>query len=112
MLGTIASNIAVFAGFCGSGAVYFGMPKRSSKDETADLNELAKSIVDEATSEDESEVPDEESADESGKNPAAVALGRLGGKKGGPARAKKLTKERRSEIAREAAQKRWRKDAD
>lgn len=36
------------------------------------------------------------------KNPAAVALGRLGGKKGGPARAAKLTAERRSEIARQA----------
>src|SRR5690349_14579510 len=38
------------------------------------------------------------------KNPAAVALGRLGGKKGGLARAKKLTKEQRQEIARKAAQ--------
>jgi hypothetical protein len=41
------------------------------------------------------------------KNPAAVALGRLGGKKGGKARAAKLSKERRSEIAREAALARW-----
>lgn len=41
------------------------------------------------------------------KNRAAVALGRLGGLKGGKARAKKLTPERRSEIAREAAKKRW-----
>lgn len=41
------------------------------------------------------------------KNPAAVALGRLGGKKGGPARAKKLSKKERSEIARKAAKKRW-----
>jgi hypothetical protein len=50
-------------------------------------------------------------ADESpgGKNPAAVALGRLGGKKGGPARAAKLTKEQRSESARKAAQARWKK---
>jgi len=36
------------------------------------------------------------------KNPAAVALGRLGGLKGGPARAAKLSAERRSEIARNA----------
>jgi hypothetical protein len=43
-----------------------------------------------------------------GKNPAAVALGRLGGLKGGPARARKLTKEQRSEIAKKAAQARWR----
>jgi hypothetical protein len=41
------------------------------------------------------------------KNPAAVALGRLGGKKGGPARAERLTPERRSAIARTAALSRW-----
>lgn len=44
-----------------------------------------------------------------GKNPAAVALGRLGGKKGGLARAKKLTAEQRREIAKKAAEARWRK---
>jgi len=44
---------------------------------------------------------------ETGKNPAAVALGKLGGPKGGPARAKALAPERRSEIARQAALKRW-----
>ena len=43
------------------------------------------------------------------KNPAAVALGRLGGLKGGKARAEKLSKKRRFEIAKEAAMKRWRK---
>lgn len=68
---------------------------------------LAKSIVDEATG----EAPANEEADD-GKNPAAVALGRLGGKKGGPARAKKLTKEQRSEIAKKAAQARWSKQDD
>lgn len=41
------------------------------------------------------------------KNPAAVALGRLGGKKGGKARAAKLSPERRAEIARKAANGRW-----
>jgi hypothetical protein len=41
------------------------------------------------------------------KNPAAVALGRKGGKKGGLARAAKLTPEERSEIARKAVQARW-----
>jgi hypothetical protein len=41
------------------------------------------------------------------KNPAAVALGRLGGLKGGRARAKKLTKKRRAEIALKAAKARW-----
>jgi hypothetical protein len=41
------------------------------------------------------------------KNPAAVALGRLGGLKGGKARAKKLPSEERREIARKAARERW-----
>ncbi len=41
------------------------------------------------------------------KNRAAVELGRLGGLKGGPARAAKLTPEQRSEIARKAARARW-----
>ena len=45
----------------------------------------------------------DDSADDDGKDPAAVALGRKGGK----ARAEKLSKERRSEIARQAASKRW-----
>jgi hypothetical protein len=43
------------------------------------------------------------------KNPAAVALGKLGGRKGGKARAEKLTPEQRSEIARKAAKARWAK---
>jgi methenyltetrahydromethanopterin cyclohydrolase len=41
------------------------------------------------------------------KNPAAVALGRLGGLKGGPARAKKLSPKKRKEIAQKAATTRW-----
>jgi hypothetical protein len=45
------------------------------------------------------------------KNPAAVALGRKGGKKGGPARAAKLTPEQRSQSARRAVQARWSKAA-
>jgi hypothetical protein len=43
------------------------------------------------------------------KNPAAVALGKLGGLKGGPARAAKLSKQRRREIARNAVLARWKK---
>jgi hypothetical protein len=43
------------------------------------------------------------------KDPAAVALGRKGGLKGGPARARKLTAEQRSESARKAVQARWEK---
>ena len=41
------------------------------------------------------------------KNPAAVALGRLGGLKGGKARAEKLSARRRSQIAKKAAEARW-----
>ncbi len=78
------------------------MPERSSKDKK-NANEIAKSIVDQVADDVE---PVEEPAKPE-KNPAAVALGRLGGKKGGPARAKKLSKERRSEIARKAAKVRW-----
>ena len=86
------------------------MPKRSSKKKRpTDPSQLAKQIVDEATSEEPQE--ETEPADD-GKNPAAVALGRLGGLKGGPARAKKLTKEQRSEIARKAAAIRWGKTSD
>ncbi|MHC4402324.1 MAG: hypothetical protein ACYTG0_21880 [Planctomycetota bacterium] len=82
------------------------MPKRSSKKKRPrDVNQLAKAIVDEATDE-TPETEDDTPADE-GKNPAAVALGRLGGKKGGKARAAKLTKKQRSEIARKAARARW-----
>ena len=46
-----------------------------------------------------------------GKNPNAVALGRLGGLKGGKARFAKLTPEQRKEIAQKAAQARWHKSA-
>jgi len=52
------------------------------------------------------EAPPEEP---SNKNPHAIALGKLGGKKGGLARAKNLTSERRKEIARKAAEARWKK---
>jgi len=79
------------------------MPKRSSKKKSRDINVLASQIVEEATREATSKPED------STKNPAAVALGRLGGLKGGKARAEKLTPEQRKEIARNAAQKRWSK---
>ena len=77
------------------------MPKRSSRPKHPDLNRLAASIVTEATSANpaEPEQPD--------KNPHAVALGRLGGLKGGQARKKRLSPERRREIARKAARARW-----
>ena len=69
------------------------MPKRSSKKAPRDVNVLAASIVEEAT--------------KAGKDPLAVELGRRGGLKGGPARAKRLTPEQRREIARRAARARW-----
>lgn len=52
---------------------------------------------------------DLEQAPSGGKNPHAVALGRLGGLKGGKARTDKLTPEQRKEIARRAANARWKK---
>lgn len=67
-----------------------------------DPNVKAKLIVDIATG----ETPDP-IKDLKGKNPAAVALGRLGGLKGGKARAKALSAKKRSEIAKKAAKKRW-----
>lgn len=67
-----------------------------------DLNQLAKFITDVATG-------DSEDSNKIEKNPVAVALGRLGGLKGGKARADKLTPERRKEIAAKAAAKRWQK---
>ena len=75
------------------------------KKRPTDLNLLAASIVEEATN--ENSTIEEPSTQEPVKNPHAVALGRLGGLKGGKARAKKLSKERLKEIAREAAKARW-----
>ena len=82
------------------------MAKRQKK-KRADLNELAKSIVDHTTDE---KLRDK--AIEEGKNPAAVMLGRLGGLKGGKARAESLSAEQRSEIARKAAKARWKATTD
>ena len=78
------------------------MPKRSSRKKQGpeDVNEIAFRVTQEAMGVE----PDEW---EDGKNPAAVALGRLGGLKGGKARAKKLSPEERSRIARNAARIRW-----
>ena len=84
------------------------MPKRSRK-KRPDVNELAADIVDQATDEEPEDEQAEEPEVDDGKNPAAVALGRLGGLKGGAARAKRLTKKQRSEAARKAALARWAK---
>ena len=68
------------------------MPKRSRTDPIL----LAKRVFDRI-----------EAREAPPKNPAAVALGKLGGPKGGPARAAALSPKRRSEIAKAAAEARW-----
>jgi len=65
-----------------------------------DIDQLAKLITDLSAKEKDDSTKVE-------KNQAAVALGRLGGLKGGKARAESLTPERRKEIAEKAARKRW-----
>lgn len=72
------------------------------KKRSRDLNILAAALVAEATGEAK---PEEKPK----KNPAAVELGRLGGLKGGKARAEKLTAKQRKEIAKKAAKARWTK---
>lgn len=84
------------------------MPKRASMKRPNDINWLAASIVEDATVEQWKPLVGKESK----KNPAAVALGRLGGPKGGKARAAKLSAFERREIARKAAQARWRKQRE
>ncbi|MEP6756813.1 MAG: hypothetical protein ABJA67_15010 [Chthonomonadales bacterium] len=82
------------------------MPTRSSKlHRPKDLNLLARQIVEESIGERLDGSP--LSNKDAGKNPNAVALGKLGGAKGGTARAAALSAERRVEIARAAAAKRW-----
>ena len=76
--------------------------KKRQPEQPKDHNVLAKNIVDTATDSDENV----------GKNPAAVLLGRLGGLKGGPARARKLSAKKRKEIARKAALVRWHKETN
>jgi len=75
------------------------MPERPRR--PRDPSQRAKLILEIATG--ESEEPKAPKT----KNPAAVELGRLGGAKGGKARAKKLTAKQRSEIAKKAARARW-----
>ena len=72
------------------------MPKRSSKD----LNQIAAGILAAVT---------EEAEKQPTKNPAAVALGRMGGLRGGKARAASLTPAKRAQIATKAAVARWKK---
>jgi hypothetical protein len=71
-----------------------------------DLNQWAKRMVDIATGEARDREPTPE---EQGKDPAAVARGRLGGAKGGKARAESLSSASRQLSARKAAEARWRR---
>jgi hypothetical protein len=71
-----------------------------------DFSQAAKLVVDIATGQVEDREPTPE---EQGKDPAAVALGRKGGLKGGKARADTMTPEQRAEAARKAAKARWAK---
>jgi hypothetical protein len=78
------------------------MRNRSRRREPEDINQIAARIVQEST-----EGPD--LSDEDTRKALARALGRLGGLKGGPARAAKLTKTQRHESASKAAKARWAK---
>lgn len=80
------------------------MPSRSNK--KRDFIAIARAVVEKSIGEQLDGAPLEEPA-ESSKNPHAVALGRLGGLKGGRARSSKLTPAERKSIARKAASARW-----
>ena len=81
------------------------MTKRKKTVHRQDINQLAASTVDAVTCE-----PASTDLAHLEKNPAAVALGRLGGQKGGKARAEKLSAAKRKAIASNAAKARWSKD--
>jgi hypothetical protein len=85
------------------------MPERSKKVRPRDPNQLAYQIVLESTGQAPKYEPGQEQQKpvDPYKNPAAVALGRLGGLKGGAARAAKLGPRKRSAIAAKAAKARW-----
>jgi hypothetical protein len=86
------------------------MPKRPST--PTDPNLFAKAVFDKLLAKyDPDSVPlsPPEPEPESNKNPAAVALGKLGGRKGGLARAANLSPKKRSQIAKKAALARWKK---
>ena len=82
------------------------MPNRSSNRKTSDPNVAAFRVMQHVIAMSEG-APPEIVNGLGGKNPAAVALGHLGGIKGGPARAKALSAKKRSAIAKRAARARW-----
>ena len=74
------------------------MPKRTGKKASRDVNEMARAVIERI----------EQLVDEApGKNPAAVALGRKGGLKGGKARMGSMSAEERRKLAMKAARARW-----
>lgn len=81
------------------------MPTRSSKPKDHDFTTIARRVVEQSIGEklDGSPLDDPHA----GKNPAAVALGKLGGAKGGKARAAALSAKQRKLIAKKAAEARW-----
>ncbi len=79
--------------------------KSTTKRPPRDANQLAKYILDVTTGDAEKIEPPQ-------KNPAAVALGRLGASKGGKARAAKLSGRKRKQIAQKAAEARWRRSSN
>lgn len=93
----------------------WAMPSRSSTKKSKpnregtehDFTVVARRVVEQAIGErlDGSPLPEKDA----GKNPAAVALGKLGGAKGGRARAKALSPARRKAIAAKAAKARWKR---
>jgi hypothetical protein len=81
------------------------MAKPGRKPKTLDINQLAAAITEAVTGESVGPPAKEEAGPP--KDPAAVALGRKGGLKGGPARAKKLGKKKLRAAAKKAAAARW-----
>ena len=71
-----------------------------------DFSQIAFQVVRESTG----QAPKLQDEPERPKNPAAVALGRLGGLKGGKARAATLTPRKRSQLAAKAAKNRWQRN--
>ena len=81
------------------------MPEPRKKKRPRDMNQLTYQIVQEATGQAPPEQPDT-------RNPAAVALSKLGASKGGKARAEKLSARKRKQIVKMAAEAKWSKDPD
>jgi len=87
-----------------------GKHKKKQKKTRRDTAEIARSVVEQAIGEKLSGDPESEEVEEQEedtRNPAAVALSKLGASKGGKARAEKLSNDRKSEIAKKAAKCRW-----